>query len=73
MNYRDTSMTYECTKCGDEWEFCEEDYGFVMEDYPDICPLCVMPISQMFREVFREEGFWESINRIFKRLFIWTN
>ena len=60
-------MYYKCLKCNDKWEFCEEDFN--EGNYPIICPLCRMPITQMIKEVYKEEGILE----VFKRLKIKIN
>ncbi len=59
---------YQCEKCNEIWGFCPEDYDFIEEDYPYICPLCSMPITQMFKEIYVIEGLWESIKRVIKRI-----
>ena len=47
---------YNCKRCGEEWGFIPEDYDFVEENYPDTCPLCSMPITQMIHDIWKEEG-----------------
>lgn len=58
--------TYSCSKCNWEWGFYPEDFDFIEEDYPTMCPLCSMPITQMLKEVYREEGIIAAIKRLFK-------
>lgn len=59
---------YECKKCGEEWYFFPQDYEYE-EEYPEFCPLCEMPITQMIKDVYEQEGIWEVIRRIFIRIF----
>lgn len=60
---------YQCYRCGDVWDFFPEDYDFVEEDYPEICPLCSMSVWQMIHDVFAEEGFLGVIKQLYKRIF----
>lgn len=60
-------MKFNCLRCGDEWEFCEEDYESQL-DYPLICPLCKMPLTQMIKDVYTEEGTIETIKRFYLRV-----
>jgi len=59
---------YNCKNCSSEWSFFPEDYDYVEEDYPDICPLCSMPIRDMIKDVYREEGLLETIKMVYIRL-----
>ena len=58
---------YLCKKCGDEWFFFPDDYENPW-DYPEVCPLCTMPLSQMIRDVYEEDGVIEVIKRLFLRV-----
>jgi hypothetical protein len=58
---------YDCILCGDRWVFCSEDYEDT-EDWPKICPFCNMPKTQLFRDVYKEAGFWEAIKEVWKRI-----
>ena len=60
--------TYNCEKCGDEWQFIPEDYDYEEHLYPTTCPLCGMPVLDMIRDVYKEEGLWEVIRRLWIRL-----
>ena len=59
---------YKCIKCKEIWRFVPEDYDFQELAYPTICPLCNMPITQMIKEVYEEEGIKEVFRRIFIRI-----
>lgn len=59
--------TYICKKCKEVWKFIPEDYESE-EDYPTICPLCAMPISQMFIDIYHVEGLFEAIKQSLGRL-----
>ena len=59
---------YKCEKCNDIWGFIPEDYEN-KEDYPTIYPLCYMPITEMIKDVYSEEGLIEVIKRIWIRIF----
>lgn len=59
---------YICKCCGNEWGFIPEDYEFIEEDYPKVCPLCEMPITQMVEEVFKEEGIKEVVRYLIARI-----
>ncbi len=61
--------TYFCLKCNVEWNFYAEDYDYIEEDYPDICPFCCMPKWQLFRDVYEKEGFIQAVAEVLKRLF----
>lgn len=58
---------YNCFKCGDEWGWFPEDY-----DEPDlfdrVCPFCNMPKSQLFSEVYKEEGFFAAVKEVARRI-----
>lgn len=60
--------TYFCNKCREEWNFFPEDFCFVEEDYPVFCPFCVMPVSEMIKDVWKLEKF-KGIPLIIKLLF----
>lgn len=57
--------TYLCDNCGDSWSYFPEDYG--EDGHHDICPFCTMPLSQMIKDIYREEGVWAVIKQIYKR------
>ncbi len=59
--------TYNCNRCQVEWAFIPEDYGSVA-DYPETCPLCSMPITQMIGDVYREEGLLEVLKMLWVRI-----
>lgn len=59
---------YKCEKCEQVWGFFEEDYDFIEKDYPTVCPLCSIPITQMIKEVYRVEGLRETLRMIFIRI-----
>jgi hypothetical protein len=65
MNYMKDEYT--CILCAEEWGFCPEDYFFDELAYPSICPFCNMPKTQLFHEVYREEGFIAAIKAVWKR------
>lgn len=58
--------TYRCVICGEEWTFEMTDY--LPEDYPDTCPLCSMPISQMIRDIYVKEGVWAVLKHLWIRV-----
>jgi hypothetical protein len=58
---------YKCKKCWDVWGFSPEDYDG-QTDYPDVCPLCSMPITQMIRDVYEVEGVWEVLKMVWLRV-----
>ena len=58
---------YECQNCGEIWELIPEDYNWDETSYPDECPLCTMPVTQMIRDVFREEGLVAVIRQFYLR------
>ncbi len=58
---------YVCKQCGDVWRFIPEDYDYISDNYPTICPLCEMPVIEMIREVFEEEGIRGVIKQMIKR------
>ena len=58
---------YECRVCKEIWTFCPEDYEDPW-DYPDKCPLCSMPITQMLKEVTQQAGIWEALKHLWIRL-----
>jgi DNA-directed RNA polymerase subunit RPC12/RpoP len=58
-------MEYNCLKCGDEWYEDIEDRGLLS----DICPLCSMPITQMWHDVYEAEGLLEVIRMTLIRIF----
>ena len=59
---------YKCKNCKTIWNFCPEDYDYNIEDYPEICPLCSMPISQMIKDCWKEGGIKEVIYWLWKRI-----
>lgn len=59
--------SYLCRICGEKWNFVPEDYED-SKDYPDQCPLCTMPITEMISDVFHEEGIIGVIVMLYKRL-----
>ena len=58
---------YQCMLCGDEWSFFPEDFER-KEDYPKVCPLCTMPKIQLFKDIYKEEGFLAAIREVWKRI-----
>lgn len=59
---------YICHKCADSWGFFPEDYDWDETAFPTYCPLCTMPVWDMIKEVWKEEGLLEVIKRIYIRL-----
>lgn len=59
--------TYICKKCREEWRFFPEDYEDT-QNLPDICPLCAMPFTEMWVDVYKEEGIIGVITQTFKRI-----
>lgn len=57
---------YQCENCGETWNFFSEDYDTPYQ-YPTTCPLCNMPVSQMIREVFEEEGVCGVLRMLYLR------
>ena len=62
---------YYCIKCKDEWEFCPDDYEYDESLYPTVCPFCQMSKSQLFHDIRKEEGIWQAIKEVVKRVRIW--
>jgi len=60
------SEEYNCMKCGDEWVGFPEDYNDA--DWPPTCPFCNMPKTQLFHDVYKEEGFWSAVKEVWKRI-----
>ena len=58
---------YNCGKCGDEWLFIPEDYDYTVENYPEVCPLCSMPVIQMIRDVYLKEDIMEVLRMLWIR------
>lgn len=58
---------YNCSRCGDEWGFIPEDYDRE-EDHPTTCPFCNMPKTQLFHDVYKEEGFFAAAKEVLRRL-----
>jgi hypothetical protein len=61
--------TYNCKNCKEKWNFCAEDY----QDptfYPDICPLCNMPVTQMIRDCYMIGGIKEVLMQLRKRFLV---
>lgn len=58
---------YNCKYCKVEWIFFHDDYGS-REYYPDICPLCSMPITQMIHDVYVEEGLLAVLKMLWVRI-----
>ena len=58
---------YKCIRCGGIWGFCPEDYENP-EYYPSVCPFCSMPLCQMIKDIYQQEGFWAVIKQIIKRI-----
>ena len=52
---------YVCIKCGEEWCFSTEDYNEDEAIYPDMCPLCSMPLGQFLKETYKAGGLKEVI------------
>mgnify|MGYP001617365325 CR=1 FL=1 len=59
---------YLCSRCLEKWQFCPEDYDYDKSTYPTTCPLCNMPISQMIKDVFKQEGLMEVIKMLWIRI-----
>jgi hypothetical protein len=57
---------YRCDNCGEVWNFFPEDYES-HDDYPTVCPMCIMPVWQMIKDTFEEGGFSEVIYWLKKR------
>lgn len=64
----ETTETYQCDKCGDTWGFFPQDYVGV-QDWPSVCPLCTMPVYQMIKDVYQEEGFLAVLRQLWLRHF----
>jgi DNA-directed RNA polymerase subunit RPC12/RpoP len=64
--WKEKEDEYKCKNCGETWGFCPEDYENE-EDYPTICPFCSMPLWQMIRDIYKEEGILEVIKQIKRR------
>lgn len=56
---------YNCEQCNEEWCFFPADYG-KKSDYPTKCPLCSMPLWEMIRDVYKEEG----LKAVFKQIYL---
>lgn len=65
---QDSQAEYRCEQCDELWEFFPEDYDSP-EDWPIKCPLCTMPLSQMVRDVYKEEGIIAIFKRVYLRYF----
>jgi len=59
---------YNCEKCGDEWSFIPEDFDIDKMPYPTVCAFCCMPKRQLFKDVYKEEGFWQAIWEVLRRI-----
>jgi protein-disulfide isomerase len=59
---------YQCKKCKEIWGFIPDDYHD-KDEYPIICPLCYMPLSQMIKDVYKQEGILEVFKQFYKRYF----
>lgn len=64
MKNEDRVDMYVCESCFDEWSFFPED----VDEWPTICPLCSMPLTQMIGDTYREGGIKEVIRMLYKRL-----
>ncbi len=58
---------YACSICQGQWQFAPEDYDDIA-DFPEVCPLCEMPITQMIHDVYKEEGVLEVLRMLWLRL-----
>jgi len=58
---------YKCKNCKEIWGFFPEDYEDNSE-FPTLCPLCTIPITQMIKDVFKEEGILEVFRMLWLRL-----
>ena len=58
-----------CKNCKTEWEFIPKDYNYNKKSYPNRCPLCSMPITQMIRDTYQQGGIREVSYWLFRRLF----
>ena len=61
---------YVCERCGGVWGFFPEDYDFNEEDYPTDCSFCNMPLWEMVRDIYKEEGVLAVIKQIIKK-YLW--
>lgn len=60
------SGLYRCQQCDEVWDFIPEDYASP-EDWPDKCPLCTMPLSQMIKDVYEADGLLAVIKQLYLR------
>jgi len=56
--------TYNCKKCKNGWGFYPEDFNYDKKNYPTYCPLCSMPVMQMAKEVFKNQGLVEVLRML---------
>lgn len=54
---------YDCECCDEEWS-----HGGCVDSTPDLCPLCCMPISQLFSETFGNKDYFYPFFILYKRL-----
>lgn len=59
---------YKCIRCGEVWGFVPADYDFMAWKYPNVCPLCSMPITEMIKEVYPKDGLREILRMIWIRI-----
>jgi len=57
---------YRCEQCDEVWSFVPEDYESI-EDWPIYCPLCLMPLWDMIKDIYKEEGALAVIKQIYLR------
>lgn len=63
--------TYNCIRCGSEWEFFCDDYNYKKKDYPTVCVHCRMSFLDFVREVYRVEklaGTKYALNNLVSRI-----
>jgi hypothetical protein len=60
---KESTGQYRCDNCDEVWDFFPEDYAS-LEDWPSICPLCMMPISQLIADSYREGGLIEILRNL---------
>lgn len=66
--YKDGVGFYRCQYCWDEWKFIPEDFDYEVKYYPTTCPFCEMTKIQLFKDVYKMEGFISAIIEVVKRI-----
>ena len=57
---------YTCVKCKEEWNY--EHYDYEEGGHPKVCPFCTMPKTQLFKDVYKEEGLFIALKEVLRRL-----